>query len=75
MPPSQSSDLQPWDSDHTALVHVLWAAQRGGITISDPDVLAQHIMGSKWMRAVKEHASGFIPIRENAVRLPNADDL
>lgn len=49
-------EIKPWDSDHTALVHVLWAAQRGGITISDPDVLASHIMGSEWMRAVKDHA-------------------
>lgn len=50
------SEIQPWDSDHTALVHVLWAAERQGLTISDPDALAAHIMGSKWMRAVRLHS-------------------
>jgi hypothetical protein len=49
-------EIQPYDSDHTALVHVLWQAQRGGITISDADALASLIMQSKWMRAVRLHA-------------------
>lgn len=48
--------IQPYDSDHTALVHVLWEAQRKGLTVSDADALASHIMGSKWMRAVRLHA-------------------
>lgn len=50
--------IQPWDSDHTALVHVLWAAQRGGLIDRDVDcdALASLIMQSKWLRAVREHA-------------------
>jgi hypothetical protein len=48
--------IQPYDSDHTALVHVLWAAERGGLTVSDSDALAAHIMRSKWMKAVLLHA-------------------
>lgn len=48
--------IQPYDSDHTALVHVLWEAQRRGLTVSDPDALAALIMRSRWMRAVRLHA-------------------
>lgn len=48
--------VQPWDSDHTALVHVLWAAQRDGLTVERADELAAHIMCSKWFRAVRQHA-------------------
>lgn len=48
--------IEPWDSDHTALVHVLWDARRGGIGVSDPAELASLIMRSKWMRAVRQHA-------------------
>jgi hypothetical protein len=51
----QAAEIEPWDSDHTALVHVLWAAKRQGVTISDADDLAQHIMCSKWMKAVRLH--------------------
>jgi hypothetical protein len=49
--------MQPWDSDHTALVHVLWTAESKGLTIRDADELASHIMQSKWMHAVKFHAA------------------
>jgi hypothetical protein len=49
-------EIQPYDSDHTALVHVLWAAKHEGITISDADELAAHIMRSKWTKAVRQHA-------------------
>jgi hypothetical protein len=48
-------EIQPWDSDHTALVHVLWEAERCGI--SDADELASHIMRSAWMKAVRLHAA------------------
>ena len=48
--------VQPWDSDHTALVHVLWAAQRDGLTVERADELAAHIMRSTWCRAVRQHA-------------------
>jgi hypothetical protein len=51
-----TDDIQPYDSDHTALVHVLWDAQREGMTIRDADALAEHIMASKWMQAVEAHA-------------------
>lgn len=50
------NEIEPWDSDHTALVHVLWSAQHAGITIDDADELAAHIMRSKWMKAVRLHA-------------------
>lgn len=49
-------EIHSYDSDHTALVHVLWAAERDGVTIKDADELASRIMESKWMRAVKQHA-------------------
>ena len=48
--------IKPWDSDHTALVHVLWAAQRDGLTVERADELAAHIMRSTWCRAVRQHA-------------------
>lgn len=48
--------IQPYDSDHTALVHVLWTAKHDGVTIKDADVLARRIMQSRWMRAVRLHA-------------------
>lgn len=49
----QESDFQPWESDHTALVHVLWAY---GIKGGEADEFAAKIMQSRWMRAVKAHA-------------------
>ena len=48
--------IQPYDSDHTALVHVLWDARRDGVTIEDADELASRIMRSRWMQAVQVHA-------------------
>lgn len=48
--------IDPWDSDHTALVHVLWDARRDGLTIEDADRLASKIMQSRWMRAARQHA-------------------
>lgn len=53
--------MAPWDSDHTALVHVLWAAAREGVTIKDADELASRIMASDWMRAVRVHAVDAAP--------------
>ena len=38
---SGPEQFKPWDDDHTALVHVLWAAKSQGMTISDCDVLAE----------------------------------
>jgi len=42
-----------YDSDHTALVHVLWGADING---EEAEELAAWIMKSKWLRAVKLHA-------------------
>lgn len=47
--------IQPYDSDHTALVHVLWEARRKGLRIEDADELASLIMRSRWTRAVRQH--------------------
>lgn len=47
--------IMPWDNDHTALVHVLWAAEREGLTLADADALAAKIMQSKWMKAVRQN--------------------
>lgn len=52
--------IQPWDSDHTALVHVLWDAEHKGLTLEDFDKLASHIMRSKWLRAVRRHSRGLL---------------
>jgi hypothetical protein len=57
------SDIQPWDSDHTALVHVLWQAEHNGLSLDRPDDLAQHIMTSRWMQAVRLHADS-APLRQ-----------
>lgn len=47
-----------WESDHTALVHVLWSAKNQGLTLkSDYDEIAHMILNSRWMAA-----------RENRVR-------
>lgn len=48
---------QPWESDHTALVHVLWRCDHQGLTLTrDFDKIASEIMRSQWMQAVKQHA-------------------
>lgn len=52
----EDSEIKPWDSDHTALVHVLWEARGKGMGVERADELASHIMRSKWMRAVRRHA-------------------
>lgn len=54
--PSNTDEIQPYDSDHTALVHVLWEARHKGLTLDDFDDIASLIMKSKWMRAVRLHA-------------------
>ena len=52
-----SDDIQDYDSDHTALVHVLWGIENDGLSIAqNADEIASRIMQSKWMRAVKLHA-------------------
>lgn len=54
--PRTPEHFDPWDSDHTSLVHVLWRASAKGLDVAKADELAQHIMQSQWMRAVRAHA-------------------
>jgi hypothetical protein len=49
--------MKPWDSDHTALVHVLWSAQSRGMSLDDPDELASFIRQSDYHEAVQAHAA------------------
>lgn len=49
-------EIRYYDSDHTALVHVLWAIRRDGLTIDDFDEVASKIMQSRWMKAARLHA-------------------
>lgn len=57
--------IEQYDSDHTALVHVLWAANIKG---ADADELAARIMQSKWMIAVRQHAAeGTVRERDRAL--------
>lgn len=47
--------FDPWEHDHTGLVHVLWDAQRQGLTLdTNADALASLIMSSRWLRANRE---------------------
>lgn len=57
VPHTSEAAIQPYDSDHTALVHVLWEAKRRGWTLDDADEVAAIIMRSKWLEAVKIHAT------------------
>lgn len=50
-----------WRGDHTALVHVLWAAKRDGLTLDDADKLATFIRSSGYQRAVQELAAAGRP--------------
>lgn len=48
--------FDPWDSDHTALVHVLWGAKHKGLTIKEnADEIATVIMRSRWKKARDHH--------------------
>ena len=41
-----------WESDHTALVHVLWSARNQGLNLKDnADKIAEMILRSRWMAA------------------------
>ncbi|QVJ03090.1 hypothetical protein KGD82_13730 [Nocardiopsis eucommiae] len=49
--------FDPWESDHTALVHVLWSARHQGLTLADnTDEIAHLILGSRWMAARQQKA-------------------
>lgn len=56
MPRNYDDKIESYDSDHTALVHVLWAIDSAGLTLKDFDEVAGRIMTSKWFKAVKQHA-------------------
>lgn len=43
--------FEPWESDHTGLVHVLWSADHENLTIKDADQVASMILASRWMAA------------------------
>lgn len=46
-----------YEGDHTALVHVLWAAKHEGLTLeADADEIASIIAHSRWLAAVKARA-------------------
>lgn len=67
----QGSEFEVWESDHTALVHVLWDH---GMKGTEADDLASKIMRSKWMKATRVHAverADVVP-REVAERLAQA---
>jgi hypothetical protein len=55
--PKLSDEIQPYDSDHTALVHVLWDARIDGLSLDDADEIASRIMRSKWIKAVRLHVA------------------
>jgi hypothetical protein len=52
--------FEAWEGDHTALVHVLWAASRQGLTLEgDADAIASMVMRSQFLasaRALDVHA-------------------
>lgn len=45
--------FEPWESDLTALVHVLWAVKRAGLTLDDADEIASRIPQSRWAAAYR----------------------
>lgn len=49
--------FEPWESDHTALVHVLWAVRRAGLSLDDADAIAERIMRSRWAAAYRAQAA------------------
>jgi hypothetical protein len=50
--------FEDYESDHTALVHVLWAARRAGLTLeADADAIASMIRRSRYHAALLSHAA------------------
>lgn len=48
----QDGPFDPWEHDHTSLVHVLWHFSRAGLTLDDDaDEIASLLMGSRWGNA------------------------
>lgn len=76
IPAEKPGSIKPWDSDHTALVHVLWDAQHDGLIPKGryrgdaiADVLASRIMQSQWHRAVKEHTAAEVAAARDLAQL------
>lgn len=63
------TEFKPWESDHTALVHVLWSLQSDGLLPRDVDCdrVASKIRQSVWMKAEREHAAS--PARTALARI------
>lgn len=46
--------FEPWESDHTGLVHVLWNVHRNGLSLErDADEIAALIRHSRWAAALR----------------------
>lgn len=54
---NQDGPFEPYESDHTALVHVLWNAKHRGMTLDDADEVAELIGRSRWFAAVEADAA------------------
>lgn len=53
--------FEPWEGDHTALVHVLWAAKHAGLTLeNDFDAIATMILRSRFMAARAAHKQNVV---------------
>ncbi|MFE6966881.1 hypothetical protein ACFVAJ_17355 [Agromyces sp. NPDC057679] len=49
--------FDPWEKDHTALVHVLWDCKADGLNLhGDFDEIATRIRQSRWMTAQRDDA-------------------
>jgi hypothetical protein len=49
---------EPWEGDHTALVHVLWSARNAGLDLDsgeDVDKIASMILHSRWFYAAQQY--------------------
>jgi hypothetical protein len=63
-PEADSAGFKPWESDHTALVHVLWDCHQDGLSIGHDrtsdgaacDEVGHRIMQSRWISAVRAEA-------------------
>ncbi|ABD58297.1 hypothetical protein PBI_PMC_82 [Mycobacterium phage PMC] len=45
--------FEDWESDHTALVHVLWSVKHAGMSLDDADAVAERILRSRWAAAFR----------------------
>lgn len=66
--------FEPWESDHTALVHVLWSADHEGLTIKDADQVASMILNSRWMAATLDRGLSLLS-EDRLMALPTIQKL